>query len=122
MERDGKATSDEGNCNLTPFDSLDHVLRPDLFTPQSEENWQHCVKEHFKLNLITDLEYARIILMRYDDAVLVGVDIELEEGYVVKNHLLGFDILDSYCAISLVTNWIPEEDCIDGYVMLSFPP
>ena len=35
--------------NLTKFDSVDGILRPDLFAPDSDEDWQHCVNENDKL-------------------------------------------------------------------------
>jgi hypothetical protein len=104
--------------NLSSFDSMDGILRPDLFKPESDEDWRNCVNEQFKLNLITNLEYARGILDRYDNSVLVGVEIELQEGYNPEDGLLGFDIIDSYCDVSLVTNWgTDEESIINNYVM-----
>ena len=104
--------------NLTTFDSVDGILRPDLFEPESDEDWHNSVNEPNRLNLITNLGYAKGILDRYDNPVLIGVEIELEEGYVAKYGLLGFDIIDGYCDVSLVTNWgTDEEGIIDNYVM-----
>ena len=105
--------------NLTSFDSVDGILRPDLFEPESVEDWHNCVNEDDKLNLITSLDYAKKILDRYDNPALIGVEIELEEeGYVPMDGLLGFDIIDAYCDVSLVTNWgTDEESIINNYVM-----
>lgn len=104
--------------NLASFDSVDGILRPDLFEPESDEDWHNCVNENDKLSLITNLDHAARILSRYDNPVLVGVEIDLEEGYVPKDGLLGFDIIDGYCDVSLVTNWgTDEEGIINNYVM-----
>ena len=104
--------------NLNSFDSVDGILRPDLFEPESEEDWRNCINEDYKLSLITNFDYAQAILERYDNAVLVGIEMELEEGYVPKVGLLGFDIIDGYCEVSLVTNWgTDKESIIENYVM-----
>ena len=106
------------DLELTSFDSVDGILRPDLFVPESREDWQNCVNEDNKLSFIMDLDYAQEILDRYDKALIVGVDIELEVGYVPAEGFLGFDIIDGYCDISLVTNWgTDEEDIFSEQVM-----
>ncbi len=102
--------------NLTRFDSVDGILRPDLFVPESREDWDNCVTENFKLSLITNLDYARAILQRFNDPILLGVEIELNEGYDPKDGLLGFDIMERECQISLVTN-CGKDDLIDDHVM-----
>jgi hypothetical protein len=104
--------------NLIQFDSVDGILRPDLFTPESKEDWNNCVNEDFKLNLITNLKYANNILKRFDNSVLVGVEIELQDNYSPKLGILGFDIIDGYCDVSLITNWGNEEkELIDKHVL-----
>ena len=104
--------------DLTSFDSVDGILRPDLFMPESSEDWQNCVNEDNKLSFITNLDYARAILVRYAAPVIVGVAIEIEEGYVPSDGFLGLDIIDGYCEISLVKNWgTDEEDLISRHVM-----
>jgi len=95
---------------LTRFDSVDGILRPAYFLPQTEEDWMHCVNENFKLNLLTDEAYARQMLRRYDEATLAGVEIELETDYQPKDRLLGYDIIDGYCDVSLLTNWGADEE------------
>jgi hypothetical protein len=103
---------------LTSFDSVDGILRPDLFEPESNEDWHNCVNADFKLSLITNLDYAKRNLERYDDPVLIGVELELEEDYAPKDRLLGFDIIDGYCEVSLVTNWgTDEKGMINSHVM-----
>ena len=95
--------------NLTSFDSVDGILRPNLFDPESKEDWANCVNENCKLNLITNINYAKFILNQYKNAALVGVNIELDESYTPREGLLGFDIIDGYCDVSLVTNWGADE-------------
>ena len=41
------------------FDSVDGMLRRDLFVPESIDDWGNCVKEDYKINLITNLPYAK---------------------------------------------------------------
>ena len=104
--------------NLTSFESVDGILRPDLFEPETKDDWQNCVNADFKLGLITSLAYARTILTRHENATLVGVEIELEAGYSPKDGLLGFDIIDGYCDVSLITNWgTDEKDDFSEHVM-----
>ena len=86
--------------------------------PESKENWHNCVNEDNKLSFITSLDYARKVLDQHENAIIVGVDVELEEGYVPGDEFLGFDIIDGYCDISLVTNWgSDEKGLISKYVM-----
>ena len=104
--------------NLTSFDSVDGILRQDLFMPESKEDWHNCVNEDNKLSFITSLDYARKVLDQHENAIIVGVDVELEEGYVPGDEFLGFDIIDGYCDISLVTNWgSDEKGLISKFVM-----
>ncbi len=102
---------------LESFESVDGILRPDLFQPESVEDWRNCVNEDCKWHLITNLDYARRILRRYDNAVIVGVETGVKEDYLAKDGLLGFDILDGDSAVSLITNWgTDEEGVIDPQV------
>ena len=98
--------------HLTSFDSIDAILRPDLFTPATEEDFKHCINADYKINLITDLSYAQKIARQFDDADLVGVEIELKEGYVAQSNLLGYDIIDGYGGVSLLTNWGTDDQRI----------
>ncbi|MGH1432154.1 MAG: hypothetical protein ACRBB6_10640 [Neptuniibacter sp.] len=91
--------------SFTSLDSLDSFLQPDLFEARTAEDWQHCVNEDFKLNLITDSDYAFAVASRYPVARVLGVEIELERAVEKNENLLGYDILDRYCANSLLTNW-----------------
>ena len=73
---------------LNSFDSVDGIIRPDLFEPESDEDWQNCVIEDYSIGFITSLDYAKGVLDRHANAVLVGVDIELQESYVPKLSLI----------------------------------
>ncbi|MSQ47965.1 MAG: hypothetical protein EXR78_06190 [Deltaproteobacteria bacterium] len=97
---------------LTSFDSVDGILRPNLFEPQSAEDWRNCVNADFKTRLITNLDYAKKIAPHFGDGDLVGVEIELEEGYAAGPGLLGFDIIDEYCDVSLLTDWGADEEAM----------
>jgi hypothetical protein len=92
--------------NLTKFDSVDSLIRPDLFRPETDEDWKNCVPELHKNSLITNIDYAyRIFKQMQIRSEIIGVDIELNAGYSPRNNLLGYDIIDGYCEISLLTNW-----------------
>lgn len=85
------------------FDSIDGILRPSLFENPENADWNHIVNESFRLHLITDLQYAE------------RKQTEIGKGEVValrfNNHdtsdagFLGFDIIDGFCDVSLLTNW-----------------
>lgn len=102
---------------LENFDSVDSILRPDLFSPQSEEDWLYCVNENYRINLITDLEYAKTLMGLYDNANLIGVEVGIQAGYVPQDLLLGFDIIDGQGSISLLTNWGNDsKDLINSHI------
>ena len=91
--------------NLNSFDSVDGMFRPDLFLPKSERDWANCVNEDFKLHLITNLDYAKEIIHRYPNGNIVGVQPDINSDHICKDGLSGYDIIDSYWYISLITNW-----------------
>ena len=102
---------------LTSFDSVDGSLRFDLFEPESTRDFQNSVNEDFKTSLITNLEFARSVIDRYENAMIVGVDIELDASYVAGKGLLGYDIVDAYCDVSLVTNWGSDTKGVIGDIV-----
>src|SRR3990167_623215 len=102
---------------FSKFDSVDHILRPDLFEPESAQDWDNCVCADYKLNLITNLEYAKKINDKHPDGVLIGVEIELEKDVEFKYDLLGYDIVDEYSCTSLLTNWGKGFPFIDNEIM-----
>ena len=97
---------------LESFDSVDSLLRPDLFIPKSNSDWENCVNEDFKLSLITNSQYAESIIPSYKNAILIGVETDIGERYETKESFLGFDIIDEQCSISLLTNWGTDDENI----------
>jgi hypothetical protein len=88
--------------------SIDGIMRTRLFIPESPEDWQNCVNADFNIYLITNLEYAQKILSRYSEAEILGVieNPKLSPEIIPPDHILmGYDILDEYNEISLLTNW-----------------
>ena len=85
------------------FDSLDGMLRKSLFTPESVEDWDHVVCENFMIDYLTDFEYAHRSHARIGTGSLMGFSYsghdESDGGF------LGYDIIDGYCDVSLLTNW-----------------
>jgi hypothetical protein len=75
--------------SLERFDSLDGMLRPSLFTPETVEDWGHVVaarKVHFSLGT----------------GVIVGFSYSDHEE--INERFLGYDIIDGWCDVSLLTN------------------
>lgn len=85
------------------FDSIDGMLRPPIFTPEAPEDWDHVVCNDYMITYIIDRDYALKKQSELGQGVVVGLS--------YKDHLedhpdfLGYDIIDSYCDISLLTNW-----------------
>ena len=44
------------------------------------------------------------------NADLVGIEIKLAEAYVPKAGLLGYDVIDGECSISIITNWGTDKE------------
>ena len=85
------------------FDSLDGILRKSLFSPESDEDWQHIVCESFMLSYLTDFDYAHQTHCRIGSGRLVGL--RYSEHDETNEGFLGYDILDRCCDVSLLTNW-----------------
>ena len=85
------------------FDSLDGMLRQSLFTPESIDDWDHVVCRNFMVSYLKDFDYAQQVQLRIGAGSLMGFSYsehdESDEGF------LGYDIIDGYCDISLLTNW-----------------
>ena len=96
--------------DLKTFDSIDAILRPSLFEPESAEDWDNCVYEDFRTNLISNFSYAKQIYQNFTNAALVGVVPDIDSDYESQENLLGYDILDGYSEVSLLTNWGADED------------
>ena len=104
--------------NLANFDSVDGMLRPDLFLPKSAKDWANCVNEDLKLHLITNLDYAKEIINHYPNGNIVGVEPEINDDYMCQKGLSGYDIIDSYWYVSLIANWKTDgNNSFDRYLM-----
>lgn len=96
---------------LDRFDSIDSILRPSLFNPETVLDWDNCVQADYRLDLITSLDYARSILSRYQNAVIVGVQPDVDSVRQADG-LLGYDVIDAFSSVSLLTDWGVDEEKI----------
>jgi hypothetical protein len=97
------------------FDSIDGMLRPKFFMPESDEDWQHVVNENFKLHYFTDLEYARKKQDEIGRGVLVGLSFDCHEENDAA--FRGYDLFDVRSVISLLTNWGNDVEIINAALM-----
>ena len=75
--------------HLTQFDSVDGGLRRDVFTLDSEEDWDNCFSVNDKLPLINNLNYALKIHKKNPSTDLVGIETDIEKGYQEKTSQTG---------------------------------
>ncbi|QWV94294.1 hypothetical protein KP004_03670 [Geomonas oryzisoli] len=104
--------------HLTRFESVDGVLRGDIFDPKSDEDWQNCIQEDYKISLITNLEYAKKVLGQHDNAEIVGIDFPEDHHYQPSAGLLGFDVLDSHWDVSMLTDWGTDEERLFSHLIM----
>ena len=93
------------------FDSIDGILRPSLFSPESEEDWKHVFPESRVIHLITDHEYAALKRSQMQSGDIVGL--RLDDHDESDAAFLGFDLIDGSFDVSLLTNWGTDLDCIN---------
>jgi hypothetical protein len=93
------------------FDSIDGVLRPNLFDYPEDSDWEHIVNHDFMLHLITNIEHARSKHKAIGSGDLIGLRFENHD--IADPEFLGFDIIDGYCDVSLLTNWGNDIDMIN---------
>ena len=85
------------------FDSIDGTLRPNLFSEIEDGDWSHIVNQNFMLHLMTDLEFANYKKEQIGSGSIVGV---LTDAHDERDpHFCGYDIIDKYWDVSLLTNW-----------------
>jgi hypothetical protein len=102
--------------------SLDGLIRSRMFNPESIEDWQNCINEDFKIDIITNLDYAKKIIHKYPGSEIVGCieDPRKNNSKILKSHiLLGYDILDDHNDVSLLTNW-GGKDCTENIQLNAF--
>ena len=85
------------------FDSIDAILRPSLFTPESEEDWKHVSLESCMTHLITDYEYAAQKRSQMQRGDIVGL--RYDDHDESDAAFLGYDLIDGSLDVSLLTNW-----------------
>ena len=78
-------------------------LEKKLFIPESVEDWDHVVCENFMLSYLTDSDYARQTHARIGTGSLIGF--AYSDHDETNESFLGYDIIDGYCDVSLLTNW-----------------
>jgi hypothetical protein len=86
---------------LERFDSIDGILRPSLFRPESDEDWQHVGRE--AVHYLTDLTYARAKRRELARSVLVGISFDAHDEH--DSGFKGYDLIDGSYNVSLLTNW-----------------
>jgi len=85
------------------FDSIDGILRPSLCNQPEAEDWDYIVNQDFMLHFFLNLNYARIKREKIGKGVIVAISFE---DHVESNpNFLGYDLIDRYNDISLLTNW-----------------
>jgi len=85
------------------FDSIDSILRPSLCQKPEKDDWSHIVNENFMLHYFTDFDYAAAKQTKIGKGDLVGV--EFHDHDEASQDFLGFDLIDSYHDVSVLTNW-----------------
>jgi hypothetical protein len=85
------------------FDSVDGALRPSLFLEPTGEDWSHIVNESFMLHYFVDRQYAELKRREIGRGDLVGLEFHAHDESATG--FLGYDLIDCYNDISLLTNW-----------------
>lgn len=97
--------------NFEAFESIDGILRTNLFTPGTDEDWQHIVNQNFMLHLFTNFDYALKKHKEIGKGDLVGLRFEGHDES--DSRFLGYDLIDKYCDVSLLTNWGNDVEIIN---------
>jgi hypothetical protein len=100
--------------NFAKFDSIDGLLRPSLFVPKTTEEGLRTCPDVGNFNYLTDREYAEkkwheigsgdLVALRFSDHD------EKQKGF------LGFDLVDGYYDVSLLTNWGNDNELINQVI------
>ncbi len=94
------------------FDSVDGILRPKLFCcPESDGDWTHVKGDAGMFHLITDFTFARKKLEEIGRGIIVGLHLDAHDE--THPDFLGFDLIDGFHDISLLTNWGNEVTMIN---------
>lgn len=104
-----------GLQNCQEYYSIDGINRDSLFSPESAEDWENCINENYRLHILTNLDYAKKIMPKFPHGEIIGIieNPKTASEKIPPNHtLMGYDIIDGYNDISLLTNWGGEKDGI----------
>lgn len=104
-----------GLQNCQEYYSIDGMYRESLFKPESAKDWENCINEDFKTHIITNLDFARKIIPKFPDGEIIGIieNPKSSNEEILPNHtLMGYDIIDGYNDISLLTNWGGKDEGI----------
>ena len=93
------------------FDSIDGILRPSLFNPQNDADWHHVVAEDFMNRFIKDIDFALATYQVIGQGDLVGVRFNAHDER--DDRFLGYDLIDGYCDVSLLTNWGMDKERVN---------
>ena len=89
------------------FDSIDALLRPRLFMLQSTADCNHMVRHSGLFGVETiyllDLEYALVARQAIGQGDVIGLEFEAHDE--LDRRFLGYDLIDGYERVSLLTNW-----------------
>lgn len=90
------------------FDSIDGLLKPSLFEPTTKEDWNHVVNQDYMTHYITDFDYASQ-KHRENGKRSCLLSLSFDNHEENNPQFLGYDLIDGYFDISLLTNW--GNDC-----------
>ena len=93
------------------FDSLDRMLRPSLFNPIEDSDWDFVELEHHLTDLITDFDFAIEQLTNLQEGEIVGLKLAQHDETAVN--FLGFDIMDGCFCNSLLSNFGNDLDYVN---------
>lgn len=63
------------------------------------------MRENFKVNLIANLDFAREVCDKQRGSSVVSVEPDVVDTHSPRDGLVGYDVIDERCSVSLITNW-----------------
>ena len=88
------------------------MLRPALFNgPENDNEWDYVLQEHFMLQFIKEHSFAVTKIKEIGKGIIVGVKCEKHDA--TSDDFLGYELLDSYYDVSLLTNWGNDHSLIN---------
>ena len=102
-----------GFAHIEELITLDFLMCPNLVTELIDEDWDHNVNEDFRITLFRDPGYLRRRMpFDPDRHQILALKEHPAESEVLPEGAMwcGFDLLDSYCNISTLTNCGPAPE------------